>query len=113
MLCKESDNVGPCFQNTQFLKSLYIGIEEMSRVTGITEKKLRDWEKNGIISSFTHKIEGIRIYNYSNIKKVILIKEILDDGCDLNTAVEKVEKRISNINEKFRMLKGISPHNIT
>lgn len=113
MSCNESDNIGPCFQNTQFLKNLYISIEEMSKVTGITEKQLKYWEKKGIISSLTYKKEDTRRYNYSNIKKVILIKELLDDGSDLNTAVEKVEKRISNINEIFRILKEVTLQNIT
>ena len=64
-----------------FLRKLVVGIGEVSQITGIPTRQIRYWEEKG------------------NIKKILLIKELLDEGYTLDASVEKVKKRMAMIEE--------------
>ena len=91
-------------QELVFLKTLVIGIGEVSEITKIPTRKIRYWEDKGIIQSLTEEEGKNRRYDYRNIKKMLLIKELLDEGYTLDAAAEKVEKRIVTINQAFEKL---------
>ena len=82
-----------------FLRKLVVGIGEVSRITGIPTRQIRDWEEKGIITSLTEEEGKNRRYDYLNIKKILLIKELLDEGYTLDASVEKVKKRMAMIEE--------------
>ncbi|MBN9297635.1 MAG: MerR family transcriptional regulator [Filimonas sp.] len=76
-----------------FLEKLVVGIGEVSQITGIATRQIRYWEDKGIITSLTEEEGKNRRYDYKNIKKMILIKEMLDEGYTLDAAAEKVKQR--------------------
>ncbi len=86
------------------LSRLVVGIGEVSDMTGIPRRKIRYWEEKGIIQSEKDAEGSTRRYNYINIKKVLLIKELLEDGYTLDAAAQKVELRMKSMNETFRQL---------
>ena len=89
-----------------FLNRLVVGIGEVSVITGIPTRQLRYWEDKGIIRSLTEEEGKNRRYDYRNIKKVLLIKEMLDEGYTLDAAASKVQKRLDTVEQALRKLKG-------
>ncbi|MFB7155847.1 MULTISPECIES: MerR family transcriptional regulator [unclassified Lysinibacillus] len=90
------------------LNKLVVGIGEVSNITGVPTRKIRYWEEKGIIDS-ENEVEGTtRRYNYLNIKKILLIQELIDEGFTLDAAAKKVENRMKNINEVFLKLANSS-----
>ncbi len=88
-----------------FLDKLVVGIGEVSQITGIPARQIRYWEDKGIIISLTEEEGKNRRYNYKNIKKMLLIKELLDEGYTLDASAEKVQKRLELIEETLGKLK--------
>lgn len=88
----------------ELLNKLVVGIGEVSDITGIPTRKIRYWEEKGIIQSENENEGTTRRYNYINVKKMILIQEMLDEGYTLDAAAEKVENRMKNLNDAFRRL---------
>lgn len=88
----------------EFLNRLIMGIGEVSEVTGVPTRQIRYWEEKGYISSISEQGKNRR-YNYASIKKILLIKELLDEGFTLEASVLKVEKRIKMVNEALGKLK--------
>lgn len=82
-----------------FLRKLVVCIGEVSQITGIPTRQIRYWEEKGIITSLTEEEGRNRRYDYLNIKKILLIKELLDEGYTLDASVEKVKKRMAMIEE--------------
>ncbi|MGJ1384998.1 MerR family transcriptional regulator [Sphingobacterium spiritivorum] len=99
----KSKNAGFDFE---FLEKLIVGIGEVSQITGIPTRQIRYWEDKNIISSLTEEEGKNRRYDYKNIKKMLLIKELMDEGYTLDAAAEKVRKRIVLIDETFGKLKS-------
>ncbi|WP_416825295.1 MerR family transcriptional regulator [Ectobacillus polymachus] len=93
------------------LKKLVVGIGEVSDITGVPTRKIRYWEEKGIIESENAGEGTTRRYNYLNIKKILLIQELMDDGFTLDAAAKKVEDRMKNINEVFLKLANPSSNN--
>lgn len=87
----------------EFLKKLIIGIGEVSEMTGVPTRQIRYWEEKGYIIPESTQGKNRR-YNYYNIKKILLIKELLDEGYTLEASVTKVEKRVKMINDAFNKL---------
>nr|WP_320021533.1 MerR family transcriptional regulator [uncultured Draconibacterium sp.] len=88
----------------EFLKKLIIGIGEVAQITGIPSRQIRYWEEKGIIASLTKEEGKNRRYNYKNVKKMLLIKELLDEGYTLDAAAEKVQKRLEMIEQTLTKL---------
>lgn len=89
-----------------FLDKLVVGIGEVSQITGIPTRQIRYWEDKGIIASLTEEEGKNRRYNYENIKKVLLIKELMEEGYTLDASAEKVKKRMEMIEETLNRLKN-------
>lgn len=89
-----------------FLDKLVVGIGEVSQITGIPIRQIRYWEDKGIITSLTEEEGKNRRYDYKNIKKMLLIKELLDEGYTLDASAEKVKKRLKLIEETLNKLKN-------
>lgn len=89
----------------EFLKKLVVGIGEVAEITDVPVRKIRYWEKKGLISSITEKAGKNRRFDYKNIKKILLIKELIDQGYTLDAAAGKVEKRIDMVNQALEELK--------
>jgi len=85
-----------------FLQRLVVGIGEVSQITGIPVRQIRYWEEKGIISSLTEEEGKNRRYNYKNIKKILLIKELLDEGYTLDASAQKVAKRMQMIEDALK-----------
>ena len=87
----------------EFLDKLVVGIGEVSEITKMPTRQIRYWEEKGIITSLSGEGKNRR-YNYLNIKKILLIKEMMDEGYTLDAASTKVEKRLNLIEESLRGL---------
>ena len=88
-----------------FLDKLVVGIGEVAQITGIPARQIRYWEDKGIIVSLTEEEGKNRRYDYKNIKKMLLIKELLDEGYTLDASAEKIQKRMELIEETLTKLK--------
>lgn len=86
------------------LGRLVVGIGEVSDITGVPQRQLRYWEEKGIIQSSKEGEGATRKYDYLNIKKILLVKELMEDGFTLDAAAKKVEERMRTINEVFAKL---------
>ena len=91
--------------DSEFLDKLIVGIGEVSQITGIPTRQIRYWEDKKIIVSLTEEEGKNRRYDYPNIKKMLLIKELLDEGYTLDAAEEKIKKRMSMISDTLSKLK--------
>jgi MerR family transcriptional regulator, global nitrogen regulator len=87
------------------VSKLLVTIGDVSEVTQISQRKLRYWEDKGIIQSSCQKDGTTRKYDYVNIKKIILIKELMDEGFTLEASVKKVEERVEKLQNAFNKLK--------
>lgn len=103
-MAKSGENKDLSF-DFDFLDNLVVGIGEVAQITGIPTRKIRYWEDKGIVTSLTGEEGKNRRYDYKNIKKILLIKELLDEGYTLDASVEKVKKRMSIIEETLNKLK--------
>lgn len=91
-----------------FLTKLVVGIGEVAQITNIPTRQIRYWEDKGIITSLTEKEGKNRRYDYKNIKKILLIKELLDEGYTLDASAEKVKNRMELIEETLNKIKKSS-----
>ncbi|WP_220471225.1 MerR family transcriptional regulator [Cohnella cholangitidis] len=92
------------------LSKLVVGIGEVSEITGVPTRQLRYWEDKGIIQSVKEAEGTTRKYDYLSVKKILLVKELMDDGYTLDAAAKKVETRMKNVNEAFMKLARPSEH---
>ena|SRR3990167_9772029 len=99
----EAENVLTDFD---FLKNLIVGIGEVAEITGIPQRQLRYWQEKGIIKTIDESASSTRRFNYCEIKKILLIKELLEEGFTLEAAAKKVEKRVDSINAALKKLKN-------
>ena len=86
------------------LGKLVVGIGEVSDITGVPQRQIRYWEEKGILQSSNEGEGTTRKYNYLNIKKILLVKELIDDGFTLDAAAKKVEERMTTISDVFLKL---------
>lgn len=102
------DNKKDFGEDIEFLNKLIVGIGEVSEITNIPQRQIRYWESKGYISSLQGKITTRR-YDYKTIKKMLLIKELLEEGFTLESAVQKVNNRFKMVDDAFKKLKNINP----
>ena len=91
-----------------FLEKLIIGIGEVAEITKVPTRQIRYWENKGYIKSISEEGKNRR-YNYANIKKILLIKEMIDEGYTLEASVAKIKNRMKIINEAFKKIRNKSP----
>lgn len=90
----------------EFLSKLIVGIGEVAKITGVPQRQLRYWEQKGIIKAISESgTATTRRFNCSEIKKITLIKDLLDEGYTLEAAHQKVEQRRQRLNAVFSKLK--------
>ena len=94
--------------DTDFLNKLIVGIGEVSEITDIPQRQIRYWEAKGYIKSTIGKTTTRR-FDYQTIKKMLLIKELLDEGFTLESAVRKVESRMKMVENALIKLKKRTP----
>src|ERR1700684_2765547 len=87
--------------DVDFLVSVIVAIGEVANITGVPQRKIRYWDEKGLIQPVDRTSTG-RQYDYLNIKKVVLMKEMLDEGYTLNMASKKVDERTRKIAEVFK-----------
>lgn len=96
---------GNILEDYEFLRKLIVGIGEVSEITGIPQRQLRYWQQKGLITAQETGPASNRRFNYLEIKKILLIKELLDEGFTLEATAKKLEKRMELINTAFKKLK--------
>jgi len=75
---------------TESKKTFSIG--DTAKMTGATQKQIRNWEANGYIPIAERVVSGVRAYRRFNIEQVETIrkiKEYLYEGFTLSSAVNK------------------------
>ncbi len=90
--------------DVDFLVSVIVAIGEVANITGVPQRKIRYWDEKGFIEP-VDKSSTYRQYDYLNIKKIVLIKELLDEGYTLEAAAKKVLERCVKVEEVFQRLK--------
>lgn len=88
------------FEDAELLKRLKVGIGEVAEVSGVPQRQLRYWEDKGIISP-VEPGSGVRRYDYPTVKRILAIKELVDDGYTLDAAARKVDERLEKFNRAF------------
>lgn len=89
------------------MRRLVVGIREVSEISGVPQRQLRYWQQKGIIQPVNPDCT-VRKFDYLNIKRILLIKELLDEGYTLDAAAGKVAARIQRLNEAFTRLHAAS-----
>ncbi|SQD78429.1 MerR family transcriptional regulator [Moritella yayanosii] len=97
-LFKESEN-----SYYDFFKKVKVGIHEVSDITNVPARKIRYWQDKGYIEASSGN-SNTRQYDLFNVKKIVLIKELLDDGHTLEGASRKVDNRINTLKEVFDLV---------
>lgn len=87
----------------EFFSRVVVGIREVSEITGVPVRKLRYWEDKGIITSVDPEASS-RKFSLADIKKILLINELLEDGYTLDGAAQKVKARLSKIKSLMDMV---------
>lgn len=88
------------YEDAEVLKRLVVGIGEVSEISGVPQRQLRYWEDKGIISP-VEPGSGVRRYDYPTVKRVLLVKELVDEGYTLGAAARKVDERVERLNQAF------------
>jgi DNA-binding transcriptional MerR regulator len=91
--------------DVDFLVSVIVAIGEVANITGVPQRKIRYWDEKGIIEP-VDKTSTYRQYDYLNIKKIVLIQELLEEGYTLDVSAKKVNERCSKIEEVFGRIKN-------
>lgn len=93
------------------IEKLVVGIGEVSDITSVPTRKIRYWEEKGAITSIEDAEGTTRRFNYWNLKKILLIQQLIDEGFTLDAATKKVEIRMKNMNQAFLKLANSSSTN--
>ncbi|KRL05544.1 MAG: MerR family transcriptional regulator [Liquorilactobacillus hordei] len=72
---------------------LVIGIGDLSKLTGVSTRQLRYWEKRGYLEAPVTEKNVTRKYEFEAFYKVRAIKKYLDEGFTLPKAAEQADKQ--------------------
>ena len=100
-----SNQYDEIFTDGAFLAQLQVGIGEVASITGIPQRQIRYWESKGVIEALPEVDSKTRRYDYIQIKKMLLIKDLMDDGYSLDGAEKKVSERMEALSKVFAQLK--------
>lgn len=89
--------------DAELLSRLVVGIGEVAKISGVPIRQLRYWETKGIIDP-VEPGATVRCYKVPTIKRILLIKELLDEGYTLDAAAMRVQKRLEALDKAFRTL---------
>jgi DNA-binding transcriptional MerR regulator len=92
-------------EDQEFLNRLVVGIGEVAEITGVPQRQIRYWQDKGIIEAVTSGDSSTRRYDYMNIKKILLVKQLLDEGYTLDAATAKVAHYIEAVQTALAKLK--------
>ena len=92
-------------QDGEFLSRLVVGIGEVADITGVPQRQIRYWQDKGIIQAVRSGDSSTRRYDYANIKKILLVKQLLDEGYTLDAATAKVAKYTEMVQTALAKLK--------
>lgn len=87
----------------EFLKKVKVGIHEASSITGVPARKIRYWQEKGFIEPVS-KSSSSRQYDLFNLKKIVLIQDLLEEGYTLDASASKVDERIKKLNNLFDLI---------
>jgi DNA-binding transcriptional MerR regulator len=93
--------------DVEFLVSVIVAIGEVANITGVQQRKIRYWDEKGLIEP-VDKTSTYRQYDYLNIKKIVLIQELLDEGYTLDMASKKVNERFTKMADVFKRVSALS-----
>ena len=79
------------------LKQMAVTIGDASKISDIPIRKLRYWEDKGYIDSVEEKSNATRRFDYYAIKKIILMKGLIEDGYTVEAASQKAETRMKRL----------------
>ncbi|VDG33705.1 MerR family transcriptional regulator [Lactobacillus coryniformis subsp. coryniformis KCTC 3167 = DSM] [Lactiplantibacillus mudanjiangensis] len=88
----------------EILPKLALGSTQLVNAAGITSRQLRYWESQGYIQSLPEKANNARQYSLSTALNVMAIKQGLDTGLPLATAVANTKTIINQINYLGRLI---------
>jgi len=84
-------------------------IGDTEKMTGATQKQIRNWEAKGYIPTADRVVSGDRAYRRFSRKQVEMIariKDFLDEGYTLSAAAEKA--KTCNLNQRKESTPGDS-----
>jgi DNA-binding transcriptional MerR regulator len=93
--------------DVEFLVSVIVAIGEVANISGVPQRKIRYWDEKGLIEP-VDKTSTYRQYNYLNIKKIVLIQELLDEGYTLDMASKKVNERFTKVADVFKRVSALA-----
>ena len=74
-------------------------IGDTAKMTGVTQKQIRNWEAKGYISEATRVVSGERAYRRFSQDQIEIIQKIndyLDEGFTLQAAVKKANRNLGS-----------------
>ena len=93
--------------DVEFLVSVIVAIGEVANITGVPQRKIRYWDEKGLIEP-VDKASTYRQYDYINIKKIVLIQELVEEGYTLDMASKKVNERFTKVADVFKRVSALS-----
>lgn len=79
------------------LSKLQFKIGELSRMTGVSTRQLRYWEKKAFIAAKQRQEEqDARVFGFDAYVKVSLVKHLMDEGYTLSAANDKSKTLIED-----------------
>ena len=88
----------------QLISRLRLSIGGVEEITGINQRKLRYWEEKGIIDSLEAKCGANKLFDYINVKKILYIKDFMEEGYTLQASVKKADEKLIPIIKVFNTL---------
>ncbi|GMA69922.1 MerR family transcriptional regulator [Leuconostoc litchii] len=90
-----------CTPNFNFKKpaieKLQFGIGDLAKMTDVSTRQLRYWEKQGYVKAIERDDnQESRLYGFRAFVKVSIIKQHINDGDTLHTAVERANKQLDS-----------------
>ena len=87
-------------------QNIEVGIGEVSKTVGVSQRQLRYWEEKGYIKPVDDNQSGVRRYTLSTLYLIIFIKTQLDQGFTLSAAFE----RSKDIKVKSKIVRNFFEH---
>ena len=91
------------------MKNINFSIGDTAKMSGATQKQIRNWEAKGYIPTADRVVSGDRAYRRFSLKQVEMItriKDFLDEGYTLSAAAEKA--KTSNLSQRKEPTPGDS-----